>query len=90
MQKEAGESKPRIKRCRTKFRPYGTQEYLPILGRSKCKLQAQAGAMIRTMVYIVQGEEQPLLGQQDVTRLGIIKMDMQGSDQDVNTFYLVT
>ena len=27
----------RLKKCRTKFRPYGTQEYLPVIGRSKCR-----------------------------------------------------
>ena len=32
IQSRAGQAAPRLKRCTTKFRPYGTQ---PILGRSK-------------------------------------------------------
>ena len=27
----------RLKKCRTIFRPYGTQEYLPIIRKSKCR-----------------------------------------------------
>ena len=35
----AGDNKPRLKRCKTKFTHYGTREYLPIMGRSKCRGQ---------------------------------------------------
>ena len=62
--KEVGQSL-KLKKCNTKFRPYGTREYLPVMGRSKCKMQAEAGATINTMVYVVKGQEQPLLGLAD-------------------------
>ena len=53
----------------TKFRPYGTKTYLPILGKSKCKLQAKVCASIRSTVYPVRGEDQPLLWKEDAQRL---------------------
>ena len=71
----AGDNKPRLKRCKTKFTHYGTREYLPIMGYSKCSLQAEAEAWIRTMVYVVKGNEQSLLRLQDAIRLRIIHMD---------------
>jgi hypothetical protein len=39
MQKKAGGKNLQLKKCKTRFRPYGTKEYLPIMGRSKCKMQ---------------------------------------------------
>ena len=62
----------------TMFRPYGTKLTLPIMGRSKCKLQAQDRANIRTMVCLVQGKEQILLGRHDGMRLGIISVNPAG------------
>ena len=77
---QAGVKEPQLKICKTKFRPYGTKLTLPIMGRSKCKLQAQAGANIRTMVYVVQGKEQSLLGRHDGMRLGIISVNCAGGE----------
>ena len=79
IQKKEGGQNLKLKKCNTKFRPYGTREYLPVLGRSKCKMQAEAGATIHTMIYVVKGQEQPLLGRGDAQRLGILKMDMKGA-----------
>ena len=55
----------KLKQCLTKFRPYGTTEYLPIMGRSKCRMRAEAGATIHSMVYVMRGKEQPLPGLMD-------------------------
>ena len=82
--KEVGQSL-KLKKCNTKFRPYGTREYLPVMGRSKCKMQAEAGATINTMVYVLKGQEQPLLGLADAKRLGILTMDMKGAAQKTDT-----
>ena len=85
MQKKAGGENLKLKKCKTRFRPYGTKEHLPIMGRSKCKMQAEAGATIHSMVYVMRGKEQPLLGLLDAQRLGIIQMNMKGAGQKVDT-----
>ena len=71
----------KLNKCHTKFRPYGTTEYLPIMGRSKCRMRAEAGATINSMVYVMRGNEEPLLGRLDSQRLGIIQLNMKGSQQ---------
>ena len=81
----SGQKAPGLKRCTTQFRPYGTKQYLPILGRSKCILQAQAGYSIQSMVYVVRGEEQCLLGKEDAKKLGIIDLNMQGRPKTEDT-----
>ena len=81
MQKKAGGQNLKLKKCKTKFRPYGTKQHLPIIGRSKCRMQAEAGATIHSMVYVMRGQEQPLLGLIDAQRLGIIQMNMKGAAQ---------
>ena len=80
MQKKAGAQNLKLKKCLTKFRPYGTTEYLPIMGRSKCRMRAEAGATIHSMVYVMRGKEQPLLCRIDAQRLGIIQMNMKGAE----------
>ena len=55
------------------------------MGCSKCKLQAEAGARIHTMVYVVHGKEQSLLGLQDAKRMEVIKMDTHGAEAEVET-----
>ena len=87
MQTKAERQNLKLKKCLTKFRPYGTTEYLPIMGRSKCRMRAEAGATIHSMVYVMRGKEQPLLGLKDAhaQRLGIIQMNMKGAEQKVDT-----
>ena len=45
-----GEAKIKLKKCYTKFSPFGTNVKLPMLGRTKCKMTASGGASITTMV----------------------------------------
>jgi len=52
---------------------------LPIRGRTKCKLTAAYGAQINTIVYVVEGEEQSLLGLKDREALGIINIKPEGT-----------
>ena len=44
-------------------------------------MQAEAGATIHSNVYVMRGQEQPLLGLLDAQRLGIIQMNMKGAAQ---------
>ena len=37
-----------LKETRLKFRPYGTNHYLPIIGRAAVRLKTKAGAVIET------------------------------------------
>ena len=63
----------KIRPTTLKFRPYGTRQFLPILGRAKLTLQAEAGATIDTEVYVNDSEtEESLLGEKDTERLGIL------------------
>ena len=78
-----GEKPIKLKINRTKFRPFGTNFQLPILGRTKCTKRASAGAQITTIVYVVKGETESLLGLSDGKRLGIIKIDPDGENVEV-------
>ena len=69
----------------TKFSPYGTSIQLPIQGKAKVWLRAQAGAVIATHVYINDDDsENSLLGKKDAQRLGIVKINLRGSREEVN------
>ena len=47
---------------------YGTNITLPILGKAMVVLQCEAGKQIKTMVYVVKGQAESLLGKQDGVR----------------------
>ena len=70
----------RVVKTDTKFRPYGTSVQLPILGKPKVYLRAQAGAVIATHIYISKVDnETSLLGKINAERLGIVKINLRGS-----------
>ena len=73
-----GERKLKLKRCFTKFSPFGTKVTLPMMGRSVCRMEARGGAKVTTMVYVVKGESQSLLGLKDGKALGIIDIKPEG------------
>ena len=67
-----------------RFRPYGTQYHLPIIGRSYVTLTAEKGASINTWVYVVNSQkETSLLGESDAVRLGIVAINLQGAETEV-------
>ena len=71
-------------KTKIRFRPYGTTEQLPIRGRAKVRLRAKAGATIVTFVYINDDDtETSLLGKRDAQRLGIVKINLQGEEEEV-------
>ena len=73
-----------ITKTSKRFRPYGTAYHLPIIGKSKVWLKAENGAEILTWVYIVNNKkETSLLGKEDATRLGIVKLDLKGANEEV-------
>ena len=77
-----GERPPKLKKNAIKFVPFGTKINLPILGRTRCKLRAVNGASVKTLVYVVEGQKQSLMGLKDGEALGIIKIDPKGASED--------
>ena len=75
-----GGRKVRIKKCRVNFRPYGTKINLPMVGRTKATMTAKSGATTKTIVYVVKGQKQSLLGLRDAKALGIIQINPEGSE----------
>ena len=68
----------KLKKNRIKFKPYGTNIVLPVIGRAKVVLQCQAGAQVKTMVYVVRDQKESLLGRRDGQKLGIISIKPEG------------
>ena len=67
-----------------RFRPYGTEHYLPVIGSANVFLKAQNGTEIETYVYVNEDEkEESLLGEKDAQRLGIIQIKAGGAEQEV-------
>ena len=73
-----------LKKTKLRFRPYGTNQYLPIRGRAAVSLTAEAGAMIETEVYVNQDRsEESLLGEKGAERLGIVTVRPEGAARKV-------
>ena len=72
------------------FKPYGTRFRLPILGRSKVKMENQNGKKIKTMVYVVKGKSECLLGRKDGINLWIITINEKGAAPEDKVKRLVT
>lgn len=70
--------KPKLKKNKTNFTPFGSKIKLPILGRTKCQLIAECGKQITTIVHIVAGKSQLLLGLADSKALSIIQTTPEG------------
>ena len=67
-----------------RFRPYGTVYHLPIKGKALMNITAERGASIETWVYVVDDHrEQSLLGESDAVRLGIVTLDLKGSEEEI-------
>ena len=73
-----------LKETRLKFRPYGTNHYLPIQGRVAVRMKAAAGAVIETKVF-VNGDrsEASLLGEKDAAQLGVVTVRPEGAAREV-------
>ena len=67
-----------LKTCHTRFCPFGTNYSLSMLGRVRGTLTSASGASTRTVIYVVKGEKQSLLGLKDGRALGIITITPEG------------
>ena len=68
----------KLKMTKTSFRPYGMDYMLLVLDKAKVKIWSENRAQIRTIVYIVQGQRESLLGRLACEALGIIKVTLKG------------
>ena len=72
-------------KTKLKFRPYRTDELLPIRGRAKVQLKAKAGAIVTTYVFVNDSDrDSSLLGKEDAIRLGIVRVNLNGAAVEVN------
>ena len=55
---------------------------LPCIGRFKVKLKAVSGATIRSMVYVIQGVKESLMGCMDALRLGLLVIRKEGIQEE--------
>ena len=72
-----------MKRNKQKFVPFGTNGRLKCIGRSKAFLEAKAGAKLKTMVYVIRGISECLLGKDDAIKLGIVEFHPEGATEVV-------
>jgi hypothetical protein len=78
-----GAREPKLKKNKRKFVPFGTNGKLECIGRSKAVLEANAGAKIKTEVYVIRGVSENLLGKTDAVKLGIVKFHPEGAVEKV-------
>ena len=64
--------KTKLKKTNKKFRPYGVKARLPCIGKVNLKLEAKAGAKIRSKLFVVRDAKESLLGLKEAERLGIV------------------
>ena len=74
----AKNSDVRIRKTNVKFWPYSTGKVVPLIGCCEAVLTNEEGKTHKTTVYIVEGEQESLLGKEDAQKLGIIKMNRRG------------
>ena len=81
-----GLRKPKLKKARKRFIPYGTNQRLVCLGRSKVSLEVEAGARITTIAYVMRGtDSESLLGRVDAKKLGVVSIDLKGAGEVVRS-----
>ena len=78
-----GERDPKLSKCKRKFVPFGTNGKLECIGMSKAVLEAKAGAKCKTMVYVIRGVAENLLGKTEAVRLGIVEFYPEGAAEFV-------
>ena len=65
-----------------RFRPYSSDEYVPLMGCLDIKLTNEEGKHIPTRVYVTKGQRESLLRKEDATKLGILKINRRGDPPD--------
>ena len=76
--KDSGTGKMRLKINRTKFQPFGTNLYLPILGCTKCRIKSMSVQEVFTIVYVVKDATESLLGLKDAEASALYRSIRRG------------
>ena len=74
-----------IRRSHMRFRPYMTGKIIPLIGECDVVLTNNKAKKVKTTVYITEGGDESLLGKEDATKLGIIRIDRDGTSEDEET-----
>ena len=72
----------KLRRSNMRFRPYSTDEAIPLLGMCDVKLRSKRGKTVKTRIYVAEGEAESLLGRQDAINLGILMINPDGDEPD--------
>ena len=68
----------KLRHTKVKFRPYSTNAYVPLLGSMDIRLTSSNGMTHKTRVYVTEGQKESLLGKEDATALGILRIEPGG------------
>ncbi len=82
MKSKPGRRNPTLKKSKRRFTPFGTTSNLTCLGRSKVKIKVAAGANIRSMVYVIRGMKESLMGRLDAKRLRLVLIKEEGAAEE--------
>ena len=74
-----------LKRNHVDFKLYCTKIILPVLRKLKVVLKCKNVAKRNSMVYVLRGAEESLLGRRDGEVMEIIKIDPTKEEQDIKT-----
>ena len=75
-----GESDPKLTKNKWKFIQFGTNGRLEYISRSMVFLEAEAGAKVKTMVYLIRGFSECLFGKSAAVKLGIVEFHPKGAE----------
>ena len=64
-----------LKKTKLRFRPYGTNQYLPIRGRAAVRFRGKAWAMIETEVYVNEDRSEELLLGEKIDKIRRVKQN---------------
>ena len=72
----------KLRHTNVKFRPYSTDQVVPLLGSMDVKLMNSRGKLHYTRVYVTKGQRESLLGKEDAIALGLLKLSKDGDYPD--------
>ena len=72
--------KLRVHHTNTFFVAYGTRTEIPISGKMNVHLRNRAGHKEKTMVYMMEDQEESLLGKEDAKAMGILTLNLERKD----------
>ena len=72
----------KLRTTEVRFRPYSTDKIVPLLGCCDVRMRNNKDMIIKTRVYITEGEKESLLGKDDAMALGILKLNPDGDEPE--------